>query len=341
MRGIGRNCDGVWRSVTIGHDEAGGERMSGEEVADGHPAGALELDFGDDQSAGAASDAESGAVGVQEGAGCPGQSGLREGRPDLEEPGVGWGAEVGEGAGPGVEGADASGEVWGGLAPIEPAVFLDDFAGVGNAVGGLGARGEASSEELGDGSEEELRAGVRQSVVEGRGGFRGTDRCAFESQDIAGVEAGIHFHEGDAGDGVSVEDGPLDWGGSAVAGEEGPVDIEATVWGQFEEGWGEDLAVGSDDDQVGMQRAELLDEGRLAATRGLEHWETEVEGQLLGGAGTGAEVTADLAVGLGDQGEELGLGTLGEGSEAGARKGGGAEEDNPGRVCRGRDHGGC
>ena len=86
-----------------------------------------------------------------------------------------------------------------------------------------------------------------------RGGF--AEYCA-------GVEAGVHLHDGDAGRGLAVEDGTLDRSGAAVRREQRAVDIEAAVRWEVENGLWENLAVGGDDDQAGR---ELLEETDVVA----------------------------------------------------------------------------
>ena len=70
------------------------------------------------------------------------------------------------------------------------------------------------------------------------------------SDDGACVEAGIHFHDCDASILIAVEDGSRNRSGAAPAGKQGCMNIDAAVRRQFKDLWGQDLAVGSDDDNV-------------------------------------------------------------------------------------------
>ena len=71
-------------------------------------------------------------------------------------------------------------------------------------------------------------AGVEFAV-----GFVGADRGSDNVDDIAGVHAFIHLHQGNAGFGFSVHDGPLDRGGAAVFGEDATVEIDSAALCSF------------------------------------------------------------------------------------------------------------
>jgi hypothetical protein len=97
---------------------------------------------------------------------------------------------------------------------------------------GLWTRWHDAGEVVRQGLDQELGADEGESVVKLLRGSRcGSMGSGLGGEDIAGVEAGVDFHECDAGDGIAVEDGPLDGGSSAVFGEEGGVDIDAAVTG--------------------------------------------------------------------------------------------------------------
>ena len=68
---------------------------------------------------------------------------------------------------------------------------------------------------------------VGEAVVELTGGFIGADGELLGEEDVAGVEAFVHIHPGDAGLLVAGEDGGVDRRGAAVAREERGVEIEA------------------------------------------------------------------------------------------------------------------
>ena len=66
-----------------------------------------------------------------------------------------------------------------------------------------------------------------EAVVQRGGGFIGADGRGAAAQDVPGVQSGRHFHYGDAGFRLVIEDGPLDGRRAAMPGQEGGVDIDA------------------------------------------------------------------------------------------------------------------
>lgn len=84
-------------------------------------------------------------------------------------------------------------------------------------------------------------------------GFRGRDRCGFLRDDVSGVEAFVHFHDGNAGLMVAVEDGPRNGRGAAIFRQKGRMHVETTEFGNFKNFGGEHLAVGGDEEEVGRR----------------------------------------------------------------------------------------
>lgn len=82
-------------------------------------------------------------------------------------------------------------------------------------------------------------------------GFCGGDGGGFLRDEVSGVECFVHFHDGDAGLRVAVEDGPGDGGGAAVFGQKGRMQIEAAEFGDFKGFGGEHLAVGDEEEEIG------------------------------------------------------------------------------------------
>src|SRR5579872_6681087 len=144
------------------------------------------------------------------------------GTPNLEQlgPGVGGQTDMGKGAGPGGESADAVPKNLRGLAPIQQAVRLGNFASVAGAFGGLRTGNDFSSDVILDSWDKKCGAEFCETVVQGLRIILGLDGGCLLREDVAGVEAGVHFHDGDAGFGFAVQDGPLDGGGAAIFGEE-------------------------------------------------------------------------------------------------------------------------
>lgn len=149
----------------------------------------------------------------------------------------------------------------------------------------------------------------------------------MEKQCIAGVQAGVEEHGGDAGFGFAVGDGPLDGGGSAVFGEERAVDIDVAEARQVEHPLGDDAAVGDDDDGVGGYGFEAGAEVEIGfEALGLEDGEAEGEGELLDGGDVELELAAGGAVGLGENESDF-VARVDEGLEAGNGEFGGSAED--------------
>lgn len=317
----------------LGETGAGFDGVAAEEGGGGEAFAAFELDFSEFECAGAAGDEEF-ALAVEHGAGggATGDFGMGEGAEDFE-----LGAfEMGVGTGPGVVGADGAGDPGGRQGPVDAAVGAGEFADVGGEGGVLrGAGGGAGGEEVegvfeGGGGEE------GEAVVEGGAGFGIGDGGAGDVEDVAGVEAFIHEHDGDAGLGVALADGGLDGGGAAVAGEDGGVDVEATEAGDIKHGAGEELAVGDDDGDIGGEGAEFGD--GVADFGGLEDGDAALQGEELGGWGGEDHLAPGGFVGLGDDGDDLVLGGVEEPVEGGEADVAGAdEEDAHGRGEAGSD----
>ena len=64
-------------------------------------------------------------------------------------------------------------------------------------------------------------------VVQAAAGVVCGDGQALHEQDVAGIEAFIHEHDGDTGFSVSVTNGSLDGGGTTVAWQQRGVDVQA------------------------------------------------------------------------------------------------------------------
>jgi hypothetical protein len=206
------------------------EGGAAEELAWRELASAFTLQRADIEGGVATSDADEVGRGFQDSAGFTlvmGEVGL----PDFKEDRVRGGGQVGKGAGPWGEGADAVVELGGGQSPIELAIGPGELSGVGSCRMILGLGNDVAVEIIGERLEEELGADAGEAIMELLSILVGLDGYGLGGEDIAGVEAGVDFHECDAGDGIAVEDGPLDGGSSAVFGEEGGVDIDAAVTG--------------------------------------------------------------------------------------------------------------
>ena len=103
----------------------------------------------------------------------------------------------------------------------------------------------------------EIGADRSQARGEGFGGVVGGDCKFLLEEDVAGVEAGIDAHGGDAGDGLTVGDGPLDGSGAAIFREQRGVQVDVAEWREIEHPLRNDAAVTDDDDGVGLEGGEL------------------------------------------------------------------------------------
>jgi len=256
------------------------------------------------------------------------------GLPDFEEMRLGRGAgrcarapgQESKGAGPGQEATNAVPQGAGRLGPIEVAILLFDFGGVSDTLGRLGLRLNFAGNEIRDGSDEERRPDLGQAIVQSNGGVLGVDRSGFAGQERSGVEADVHFHNGDAGLLFVIEDGPLDRAGPAVFGEERGMNVETAETRHIQEVLGKDLAIGGDGNEVGPASTELFDELRGTRAFRLQDGKVAAQGEFLDGSGLKFKRAPFGPVGLSDHGDHLEAECVGQGAQAGAGKRGGAHE---------------
>lgn len=219
---------------------AGGKRFS---------AGSLE--FGDSEMILAAGDDDTLWRGFGDGSGFEFGAGLVFGLPKFDSEGFIVFSQAAEGSGPGIESADLVGEFNRRPAPVDFAVVSGEFSGVGGVLVVLGAERQVAFEVFGQSVDEELGAELGESVVQFASGFCGRDGSDFLRGDVSGVEGFVHFHDGDAGLGVAVEDGPRDRRGAAVFGQKRRMQVEAAEFRDFKGFGREHLAVGNDKEEVG------------------------------------------------------------------------------------------
>ena len=81
-------------------------------------------------------------------------------------------------------------------------------------------------------SREQFRAEPRKPVVQSLRIVRRQNRRAALRNNRPGVQAGVHFHDGDAGFGLAVGNGPLDRRGAAIFRQQRSVDVQAAVRGK-------------------------------------------------------------------------------------------------------------
>ena len=207
-------------------------------------------------------------------------------------------AQVGKGAGPGVEGADQSFDVGGAAAPVDVAFFLGQLVGVVGVGIVLGLTGQLPLCQPGQCVHDGFAAHVGKSVVQAAAGVVGVYRSAHFQQHGTGVQAFIHLHDGNTGFGIAGGNGPLDRSGTAPARQQGGVDVQATVGRDLQHGFGQDQAIGGDDHHIRLQcRQLLLGLFGLQADR-LEHGNAGIQRHLFDRAGHEFAATASRAVGL-------------------------------------------
>ena len=121
-----------------------------------------------------------------------------------------------------------------------------------------------SCQRLWDGTEmvfqclnEELRAKLRQTFPKVFCGVLWSNRNLLLCEDRSRIESFDHTLDGDSCAQVSCEDGMFDGGGAAPSGEERSVEIHWGNAGEVKNVFGEDLAVGDDDEKLRIENGEL------------------------------------------------------------------------------------
>ena len=121
----------------------------------------------------------------------------------------------------------------------------------------LGARVKRTCLKAAQSLDHEIGADRSEARSEGFGGVVGGDRKFLLEEDVAGVEAGVDAHGGDAGDGFAVCDGPLNRSGAAIFREQRGVQVDVAERREIEHPLRNDAAVADDDDGVGLEGGEL------------------------------------------------------------------------------------
>ena len=171
------------------------------------------------------------------------------------------GAAIDEGVapGPGIVGAKGAGDLLSGLGPVDADIRSGELADVGGVGVVLGDAGRVSA---GQQIESLLQSGggeFGEAIMQAAAGFAAIQRRANGEQDVPGIEAFIHEHEGDAGFGIARFDGSLNRGGSAILGQQRGVDVQATKTRHIKHRAAEDLTVGDDDGDIRIQGAKFFD----------------------------------------------------------------------------------
>jgi len=159
---------------------------------------------------------------------------------------------------PKLKAADTVEDLGGGAGEIDHSVFLLENWSECSLGMVLCARLNGTSLEALQGLDHQTRPHGSEARSNGLGGVVGCDRVLVPQKDVAGVEAGVDAHGGDAGDSFPVCDGPLNRRGAAVFRQERGVNVQAAKARQFEQRSGQDLSVSDDDNQVGLKFSERL-----------------------------------------------------------------------------------
>ena len=161
-----------------------------------------------------------------------------------------------ERAGPGREGAQPVPNHPRRLAPVYAAVFLFDFwprsSRLRRVAAPVGFCRQRNREWSAASSSAPSCASRSCSVAESSSGPDG--RAALRDNG-AGVEPGVHFHDGDAGLGVAIGNRPLNRRRAAIFRQQRRVNVQAAVARQIQDRRRQNLSVSHHDDEVGLQCA--------------------------------------------------------------------------------------
>ena len=131
-------------------------------------------------------------------------------------------------------------------------------------------------------------------------GLAGADGQRLAEQHRAGVQAGVHLHDGGAGFPVAGLDRPLNRRGAAPARQQRAVHVDAAEPGQGQHRAGDDQAVGHHDQRVQRQIAQLV--LNLVGFEGvrLQHRQVVCQGQFFHRPGLHFLTAAGAAIRLGE-----------------------------------------
>lgn len=292
------------------------EGESGEECAGGEWFSAGSLEVGDPEMVLAASDYDAVWRDFGDGSGFEFGAGLGLGLPKFDREGSVVFLQMAEGSRPGIESADLVGEFGCRSTPVDFAVAPGEFSGVGGALVVLGAERYVAFDVFWQSVDEELGAELGESVVQFASGFCGRDGGDFLRGDVSGVEGFVHFHDGDAGLRVAVENGPSKRRGAAVFGQKGGMHVEASKFGNFENFGGEHLAVGGGDKEIGGQVFQMFKQGCVCPQGGwLPDGQRVLEGFGFDRGGFEPQASALGFVRLADDSNQVHFGQVNQGLE--------------------------
>ncbi len=203
--------------------------------------------------------------------------------------------------GPGIEGANMAGEVRRRFVnPVELRLLLGELVRKRDFLRLLRARHDEAGPPLWQAADNERGAEFRKAFMKGAGRVVGVDRLGLLHEDVAAVHAGIHAHDGDAGNGVARVNAAVDRGRTAIAREKREVDVDAAKGRKREDLRPEELAVGHDDDDVGPPVCDLRPDVGGIHLFGRNDRQSKGEGGVFRLAGLKTEFAPAWAVRLGD-----------------------------------------
>jgi hypothetical protein len=163
-------------------------------------------------------------------------------------------AEKAGGAWPAFEGADAIGEKASGAMEVETCILASEATAVGDLGEVLRDAGEAPSKDFGHGTCRELAGGEADGRAKRGPALPGRDANRCGGKDISSVERTDNPLQADASLGPTEGEGGLDGRGSAESWQEGSVEIDEAEAGHDEGGLPQNLTVGHDEAEVGLER---------------------------------------------------------------------------------------
>ena len=254
--------------------------------------------------------------------------------PNLQQTRLRLGVDCCKSAGPGNQTADPVPDRSGRLRPIKLSILLFNLSGQADPIRRLRFGCAFSVDVIRDGVDKQLSAHLGEAVVKGLRVVRDMNRRGLLGDDVPRIHSHIHFHDGDTRLRFVIEYRPLDRSRATVLRQEGRVNVETAVTREIQNGFRQDLAEGSDGDQVGLERRELVEEYFVTGAFRLKDRDLAACGQLFDGGRLKFEIPAFGPVRLGNDGDDLELASVKQGGEARASQFGRTHENDPERIHR-------
>src|SRR6266545_3022002 len=320
-----RNQDSISRLSKSLPDAQG---MAGEELPRGQASSALALKRDDAQGPLAARDHDAMVVCRKNRAWRSGSLFVRFGLTDFEQLRFWFRGQKSIGAGPGNKRANTVPHTSHRLGPIQTPVFFRDLASVTGARTGLLAGNNLTGDIVRDRLDQQLRAQGREPVVQRLRVLIGSDARGLLTEDVAGVEALVHFHDGDAGFALVVQEGPLNRRRAAIFGQEGGMDVQAAEARQREDLCRQNLAISGHRNQVGLKPRQWIEKGLVAGAFRLQDVKLFLRRQTFHRRRLPMQMASLGPVRLRDDTDDDAVRQLRQGRQTGAGQFGGAKEND-------------